>query len=51
MTLEGEAGAPRKILDTIGNTSLVPLRNVVPKNGARLFASSLSSKVRIQRAA
>ncbi|WP_457807337.1 pyridoxal-phosphate dependent enzyme [Burkholderia cepacia] len=28
---------PGNILDTIGNTSLVPLRNVVPKNGARLF--------------
>ncbi|WP_244113478.1 PLP-dependent cysteine synthase family protein [Burkholderia cepacia] len=28
---------PGSILDTIGNTSLVPLRNVVPKNGARLF--------------
>ncbi|CAH2808201.1 MAG: Cystathionine beta-synthase (EC [uncultured Paraburkholderia sp.] len=28
---------PGNILDTIGNTSLVPLRNVVPKNGARVF--------------
>lgn len=25
------------ILDTIGNTSLVPLRNVVPRNGARIL--------------
>src|SRR5512140_486303 len=28
---------PRTILDRIGNTSLLPLRNVVPKNGARIL--------------
>src|SRR5689334_14097948 len=27
----------RTILDLIGNTSLLPLRNVVPKNGARIL--------------
>ncbi|CAB3757117.1 PLP-dependent cysteine synthase family protein [Paraburkholderia humisilvae] len=29
--------APKTILDTIGNTSLLELRHVVPSNGARLF--------------
>ena len=29
--------APHTILDRIGNTSLVPLRNVVPANGARIL--------------
>jgi cysteine synthase A len=28
---------PRTILDRIGNTSLLPLRNVVPKNSARIL--------------
>src|SRR5216110_47925 len=28
---------PRTILDRIGNTSLLPLRNVVPKSGARIL--------------
>ena len=28
---------PRNILDCIGNTSLLPLRNVVPRNGARIL--------------
>lgn len=28
---------PRTILDRIGNTSLLPLRNVVPRNGARIL--------------
>src|SRR6201992_2660003 len=28
---------PTTILDTIGNTPLLPLRNVVPANGARLL--------------
>jgi cysteine synthase len=30
--------SPSAILDTIGNTSLLQLRNVVPANGARIFA-------------
>lgn len=29
--------APRSILDCIGNTSLVPLRRIVPPNGARVL--------------
>jgi cysteine synthase len=28
---------PRNILQCIGNTSLLPLRNIVPKNGARIL--------------
>ena len=28
---------PRDILQCIGNTSLLPLRNVVPKNGSRIL--------------
>jgi cysteine synthase A len=28
---------PRNILECIGNTSLLPLRNVVPKNGSRIL--------------
>ncbi|MGA3345837.1 MAG: cysteine synthase family protein [Terracidiphilus sp.] len=28
---------PRNILDCIGNTSLLPLRNIVPENGARIL--------------
>jgi len=28
---------PQNILDCIGNTSLLPLRNVVPRNGARIL--------------
>ena len=28
---------PRNILQCIGNTSLLPLRKVIPKNGARIF--------------
>jgi cysteine synthase len=28
---------PRDILDCIGNTTLLPLRNIVPKNGARIL--------------
>jgi cysteine synthase A len=28
---------PRDILERIGNTSLLPLRNIVPKNGARIL--------------
>jgi cysteine synthase A len=28
---------PRHILDRIGNTSLVPLRNITPKNGTRIL--------------
>ena len=28
---------PRDILHCIGNTSLLPLRNVVPKNGSRIL--------------
>src|ERR1700720_3033920 len=30
-------GLPQNILQCIGNTSLVALRNVVPKNGARIL--------------
>ncbi|GAC1046283.1 PLP-dependent cysteine synthase family protein [Rhizobium sp. No.120] len=29
--------SPRNILDTIGNTDLLELRNVVPENGVRIF--------------
>ena len=29
--------SPRNILDCIGNTSLLPLRNIVPANGARIL--------------
>jgi cysteine synthase len=29
--------SPRNILERIGNTSLLPLRNVVPKNGSRIL--------------
>jgi cysteine synthase len=28
---------PENILDSIGNTSLLPLRNIVPRNGARIL--------------
>jgi cysteine synthase len=28
---------PRNILHCIGNTSLLPLRNIVPKNGSRML--------------
>jgi cysteine synthase len=31
------AGAPRDILQRIGNTSLLPLRKIVPANGARIL--------------
>src|SRR3954470_24888759 len=31
------AGMQHNILDTIGNTSLLPLRHVVPENGARVL--------------
>jgi cysteine synthase A len=31
------AGLPRDILDCIGNTSLLPLRKIAPKNGARIL--------------
>src|SRR6202790_993835 len=30
-------GLPRNILQCIGNTSLLPLRNIVPKNGSRIL--------------
>src|ERR1044071_386708 len=31
------SGLPRTVLDCIGNTSLLALRNIVPANGARIL--------------